>query len=424
MKKNLKTSSEGTTETMAKFNNGNPLVVKRLSDGRMGVVDEANLCVWVEHDVAPTRMGYWSLKSVDLPSIPKGYGQWKLTSIGGVSRTHRRTHILRAQPKTIGPVTLFAINAPTATAVEAALGSSEATGEEATEPTLWTLGDTEWVDTMGYVTEVIVHQAEDVDHAAAKIARVGAEPVFETPEVNAQRCLGVERLDRIEAKVSSREDDEDFGFTDYGLRRGGENWRFPWIPDWWARVPLTWDHLVSNYAHVTEVSEIPQPLRQYAARMRMEATPDPEEKAALRMHIPKKRLVSAGLTDAQSKQLIRAFYLLTVERVTDPSVAHALGLILYRYMSERGYTARWLGKYAQEARHVGNGDDTRHFASLTQYDPHRLPSDVITALCQRDGKLKGRGSKGSRSKYIDKSQRYKPKRRLTRSAEEEAKMKS
>ena len=32
-----------------------------------------------------------------------------------------------------------------------------------------------------------------------------------------------------------------------------------------------------------------------------------------------------------------------------------LHLILYRYMVERGYTARWIGKYKQDAYHIGNG---------------------------------------------------------------------
>jgi len=33
--------------------------------------------------------------------------------------------------------------------------------------------------------------------------------------------------------------------------------------------------------------------------------------------------------------------------------------VLFQYMKERGYTARWMGKYDQDARHVGNGDRFR-----------------------------------------------------------------
>ena len=68
-----------------------------------------------------------------------------------------------------------------------------------------------------------------------------------------------------------------------------------------------------------------------------------------------KRKVSAALDKLQSRQLMEAFYLLTVEKVQEPLVRRALGLIMFRYMVERGYTARWLGTYKQAGHHVGNG---------------------------------------------------------------------
>ena len=133
-----------------------------------------------------------------------------------------------------------------------------------------------------------------------------------------------------------------------------------------------------------------------------------------------KRKVSAALDRAQSRQLMDTFYLLTVETVPDPVVAKALGLIMFRYMTERGYTARWLGTYKQAGQHVGNGDTFRKFQRLNQYDPHRLPSSVLNKLCGNDGKLKNRGSKGSRSKYSQtQKERYFPKRRLKRTRDDE-----
>jgi hypothetical protein len=91
-------------------------------------------------------------------------------------------------------------------------------------------------------------------------------------------------------------------------------------------------------------------------------------------------------------------------------------------MVQRGYTARWLGKYEQAAHHVGNGDSFRAFRAMRQYEPSNLPTRVLNRLCSRDGVLSNRGSKGSRSKYKSNRARYVPQRRLGRSAEDERRL--
>ena len=405
------------TRTLPPFNNGDPLVVVRLptddaEQHRLGVVDAETLGVWVERELQPTRqVGARTLPRIDLPRIPTGYGKWVPKSIGGVSKTVRREGAVRATPKTSGPITLFAVQAPSEHAVADALRGSEAA----------TVGDTMADDEHGHVAEVLVHEPSDLGHVAAVVARTGASIVLEDARVNARRSIGVERLDRIEARVTEL-DEEAREENDYGLHRGDDNWRFSWMPRGW-RVPITWDYQVKNVAHVEDVTRIPQPLRQHVARARLAHETDESARRKLERHIPSRRLVSAGLSSAQSKQLIEAFYLLEVERIPGPpEVVHALELILYRYMMERGYTARWMGKYLQEAEHIGNGDSFRTFARMAQYDPHRLPTKVLNKLCGRDGRLHGRGSKGSRSKYIDKSKRYTPKHRVVRTLVEEERM--
>lgn len=140
----------------------------------------------------------------------------------------------------------------------------------------------------------------------------------------------------------------------------------------------------------------------------------------LKRHLTGKRKVSGALDKLQSRQLMESFYLLTVEKVQDLIVQRAIGLIMFRYMIERGYTARWVGTYKQAGKHVGNGDTFRKFKRLSQYAPHKLPSAVLNKLCTNNGKLQNRGSKGSRSKYKDPNkEHYFPKRRLKRSREDE-----
>jgi hypothetical protein len=436
---------------------------------------------------------------VRLPALPPQYGAWRRTSIGGISSTVRRSGLLRSRsttsrPGRLPPVTLFAVRASSASAVREALAQEEGV----------TVGRGEKDEEYGHVTEVVVHDGARVGRVAARVARAGAVPVMDGAAGGFVREVGVERLDRVSAKVVT--DESMVGNEDgvFGLRRGSENWLFPWLPDGWE-PPITWDHMVRNAAGA-DVASLPQPLRQHVARDRLGAgdyppvgsrwvpvgRPDvpsaeaiawaaehgPEEEVpfhvyhrvvslpaeadeaiafgdevqglrvsatavakvgeawyrpvdtrrALERHIPKgphgpRRYVAAHLTEAQSKQLIEAFFYLVVEGGGDPLLDRACALVLLAYLRERGYTARWMGKYEQDARHVGNGDSFRRFARLTQYAPHRLPTPVLNRLCDVEGKLVHRGSKGSRSKYRkERRERYAPMQRMTRTEEDERRM--
>lgn len=473
------------------FNNRQRLLAVELPDGRLGVADEHSKRVWVEHEWTSTVQPHWSV--VELPTIPEHYGKWVQTSIGGVSNTVRRTGILRGAPHAKEGV-LFATHASAEDTVAKALADADCA-----------VGQTLHDDEMGFVTEVVVGVCEeDLAHVAARMARSGATPVLEDPSLNALRSLGIERLDRIHSQVVCDEEimhAEDDG--NYGLRRGIENWHFPWLPSWWRKVPITWDHMVENVSDVEDVSLLPYPLRQHVAHARADCnplgtlwtrsahTPTDAERAhdgvtppfffwrvwhtppeslveALRdgedfgdddallewkdaqgvppdltpttlvevdgtwyhpttrrvrgaESVPKERVLSAGLSTEQSRQLIEAFYLVSVERVSDPKAVRALHLILYRYMVERGYTARWIGKYKQDARHIGNGTRFRAFRNHPQYRPWNLPARTIHKLCDSHGNPVNRGSKGSRSKYKseDVKERYVPKRRLQRTSHDE-----
>ena len=482
---------------MAPFNNGQPLRIVRLPSGDLGAVDEAERRVWVGETLASTYVrDLGALPRVDVP--PVGYGTWKRKSVGGVSSTMRLEGLLRAAPRSRDPVVVFATHGPTADAAERALVGLDAT-----------VGVSEHDAEFGHVAEVIVHHPANLDFVAARLAAAGMTPVLEDANVNARRCLGIERLDRIGAHVLG-----DDGAT-HGPRRGMENWRFEWQPAHWARVPITWDHMVENVGDAP-LETIPQPLRQHVARARLDRLPRgtcwaetfvwqtvrerrddgsasegeegtdgggsggggsgnrseddgtarapaalvdalvagrrsfeaaelttlcgtwadvpdvvvvpdgrrfrPCAPRALTRHVPRRRLVSAALTPAQSRQLIEAFHAIEVARTDDPDVRRAAQLVLFHYMKERGYTARWMGKYDQEGKYVGNGDRFRRFARLAQYAPHRLPSSVLNKLCDRTGTLRTRGSKGSRSKHKPRGDRYVPAVEIVRTQHDEDRM--
>lgn len=469
-----------STRTLDVFNSGLELKVVRVDADRLGVIDDSKHCVWIESEFRPERRTCPELAAmprVAIPRIPEHYGQWETKAIGGVSGTERRKNVLRALDGSAS-VPLFAVRAPSTTAVHEAFEGLQHVA------VVGQCGD--GGDEFGIVSEITVHASVDVAYAAAIIARSGATPIFENASQSARRCIGIERLDRIGARVVTDDKtmvDGDDGM--YGLRRGSDNWRFGWIPDVWEHPPITWDHMARNLRYVTDLSVLPHPIQRHVAEYRLRTRQhapigshwqvtnegglrflqadkkvaddaDPGLAEALgrgvrefdgmdlphahvvvrgtdgRLYCPidtrkdlsnrtsGKRWVSAALTKAQSRQLINAFYTFDVERCADPEARRACALILYRYMIERGYTARWMGKYDQDAMHVGNGDGRRKFHRLPQYHMHALPTDVLNRLYARDGKLQCRGSKGSRSKYIQKKKkRYQPKRRMQRSDHDE-----
>jgi hypothetical protein len=384
------------------FNNGFPLQVVHVEDDfedKLGIIDSSTMNVWIEYDYKPTRIpGIYNLQRVTLPEIPKSYGRWKPQFIGGISKTVRRIQTVRCAPDAPGPISLFATHCPSHDDVVAALRRC---GD------ILFVGDAIEDDKFGRCLEVMVYRNEDVDFVAAVLARAGAHPMLEDASCVSKQPIGVERLDRVEKD---------------GLRRGADNWKFLWTPPNWRCPPISWGYLVSNVGDDVPLEDLAQPLRQHVAKKRLNQCEDGEECQYLRSQIPQRRIVSSGLSDMQSKQLVQAFYHLSVERVEDPIMRKALSLVLYRYMVERGYTSRYMGKYQQDALFVGNGNDFRNFPRLSQYYRPQLPDEVINKLCQKDGNLKARGSKGSRSKYVDPSKKYVPKRTLKRTHMDEQKM--
>lgn len=485
------------TQTLPPFNDGLPLRVVRLEDGRLGVMDDGMRRTWIEFDIESRALQLATTTPVALPVFPAHYGRWVVKSIGGVSTTVRRTGILRATERNNEPVVLFATNAPSSQVVARALQKFEGVSVGATQL------DKEY----GWVSEVVVVNAANAACVAAAIADTGAVPLFERNDVNACRDLAIERLDRIGASVVTTERMVDKKDGLHGLRRGSENWNFKWVPPGWE-PPITWDHMVRNVASC-ELHTLPQPLRQHVAQWRLDREDHPpigtewtrtaalvpqevewhrnhpgqcapyplrsvidveehqrddiengfdtrgihvgerdahfidgvprvvvlgtdgaayapvDTRASLRRHVPRSgRYVSAALSTAQSKQLLECFYHFSVAHDGTEEQRHGMRLVMFHYMKERGYTARWLGKYEQDGQHVGNGDTFRRFSSrLSQYEAHRLPAEVLNQLCGRDGRLRNRGSKGSRSKYIKSGrEQYAPKRRMQRSRSVEESM--
>ena len=183
------------------------------------------------------------------------YGDWRQTSIGGLSLTHRLEGVIRVNERETGPIVLFSVHGPDEHSVSDFFDQDERV----------TIGESSHDIEYGNVTEIIVHEAKDVECVAAQVARLGAIPKLDDEDKNMKRSLGIERQDRINSEcVNNDLLDTDF----FGLRRGMENWRFPWIPDSWEHIPITWDHLVENMNGVP-LEHIRQPLNQHVLLKRI-----------------------------------------------------------------------------------------------------------------------------------------------------------
>ena len=423
---------------MQKFNQALPLELRLLDDGRVGVVSEDwNKRLWIGHSLRAEMQPFdYANRStlVSLPDVPSSYGRFVCKSIGGVSGTVRRQgeEVVRAKRHAAGPIILFAMSSD-----EEAFASLDAflSSSDGDRRALGGVGEREEVDGER-VAEVVVFDPSQLDFVCARMARLGFRYMLEDASVHSHQPIGIERLDRIASSVTNvDEEDERWRIEDFGLGRGDENWKFEWLPSHWT-PPTTWDYMVLNVLH-ERVVDLPQPLRQHVAeaklnlmRQREERGMPPNEECTRESNVQVcrcercfltrqvkwyhagARKVTASLSKAQSEQLVTAFYLVVVERVDDPVVRCAAALVMFRYLVECGYMARWIGTYNQKADFVGNGTRTRSFLRLAQYDPSRIPTKVLNRILTKEGDLKGRGSKGSRSKYVRKKERYVPKQRM------------
>ena len=419
------------------LNNSMPFKAVRLNgvggqEGRVGVFDEVSKRVWVGHDLESQQVPLDQIGVIDLPTFPVSYGSWECKPIGGVSYTVRRVGILTARGNAKAPFIIFATHISQDTDVW------EKT-KDAIGPFVQ-FGDTVQDDEFGFACEIIVYQARNVSFVCSRIDAAGAKVIFEDTVQVSEQPIGIERLDRVQARVVTTDDMYPEEDDHYGSRRGFENWPGTgFLPEDW-KLPFSWDDMVENVSGVEE-SCLPPLLRQHVVTARHRSPLDVprresrvEDAAAENLGIgggtgggivarhknpvslPKSRLVSATLEIQQAKQLIEAFFFLYVVGLENATQKLAFELIMFQYLKERGMLARWIGQYKQSANHVGNGHAFRNFRTrLSQYRKTNLPSMALNRLCGADGRLRTSGAMGSRSKYKHDKPRYVPSKRLMQS---------
>lgn len=449
---------------------------------RMGIIDESRLLVWKEHDLAPSRVyPFRQLLKVALPCFPELYGSWLHTSIGGISATVRRVGLVNPIPLGTDPITIFAINAPVANAFDNVFLEECHAGIKVMD-SIYNETHGHVTELRVAPFQDISHVAAMIVQLGATPI-VQGYPAKRSIGIERLDRIGAEI---VTTKQMVRESDEIYGLRrgcwNWNFGWLPQGWTVPITWDHMVQnvyktavladlsQPLLQHvakYLLKNQPTIggkwiqTNLSPLAEELSwnvkeepPYPLRKLITLDTSDQERVLMGMytlqpstnmhtltqiqgewyrpynstqqflkHIPSKRYVSAALSAAQSKQLIESFYFVNILQTQDPLVQKAFGLILYQYMKEKGYTARWMGKYDQGACHIGNGDSFRVFQNLEQYNPHTLPVNVLNKLCGLDGKLINKGSKGSRSKYRQSNKDvYVPGRRLKRTRDDEQKM--
>lgn len=346
-------------------------------------------------------------------------------TIGGVGRTLRWRYAATEHTDD-QPVTVLLTNLASATVDEelAALpaGIARRTGdyeeaeadEEAEGTTLTASGDA-W----GLCTAIVVEDARNIMQVLAHLQRT--QPMCRHVIDDATREhwfeLGIERFDRSRWNFFNQTDDT------AAPKQSWHKWTLSWIPTHWRVLPFTWRRLVANLDAETP-DAAPCPLSDHMIEYRLERTdaevvrrvaagaseraseratarslrsPFVDPLAVLRARArrwrrlrPAVRRVTAALTDAQARELLHALLVVRFLDRADPD--HAAAVQTLEFYVRHGYTARMLGPYRQDARHVGYGHRPRTFRHLSQYNIEMLDVDVLSAIYQPDGSLKGRRS--------------------------------
>jgi hypothetical protein len=451
----------------------------------VAVVDATSGGLWRGFTTAKSaREDGEELRPIDLPPIPGPDTAWISCAIGGVSQTQRRVGVLRGRDNELAPVSLFALRCvPDASGVVDMIRSDEWKDKATVGDPIEDEAEGWAVEVIVHSARDLSVCAARIARLGAEVVMDEASAPLE-----AGRSLGIERLDRIDAAILQRDVGPDQfayglkrGVANWAFGWQPPEWKFASF-NWDQLVnnvkdtmpisevpPLLLQHVAAYKLLHGEVSKVgqawaqaPAPLhgtvkvmRSDDARRRLSGVreartvlPTPvvgakadslvraedgqwwkcfNEEKYLQSYArldQRRRLVSAHLTTAQSRQLITAFYLACVERSLDPIVLLAARIVLFQYLVHSGYTGRWLGQYVQSANHVGNGNRLRSFRRLRQYDVERLPVAMLNRWLRQDGELVPNGlasvsRRGSRSKYVKEQDKYKPRKRLKRTAVDE-----
>lgn len=352
-----------------------------LINEKVGVFDEETEKVWFGYDLEPTHVeNIDSYEQVYLDPFPEGYGEIKNNTIGGVGKTKRIIGLIRGIEEAKYTI-VFACNIQDFDYFK--YGMDKLTDE------IVVIEEVETCDDEYGTAAKLSCSVKNIHIVCANIARYGGKVVISDDSVNTFECLGIERLDRREEEP----------------KRAPENWNYSFLPENWSGVPTLWINLAFNF--INECTEfMPQPLKQYvdALNVLKENRDD--------IKIENHKWVSGALEESQTIQLLNANYILNIEQSTDPIQRELSKLLQFRYLISRGYSARWMGKYDQNALHLGNGLTIRRFRNLEQYSINNLETHVLEKVYKKDGTLKGKGNKGSRSKYVEPSKKYVPNRRM------------
>lgn len=397
-------SQRTKSKILPPFTGGNAFQVVRVK-GRLGVLKrrEKQLSyVWFGYDIVSTPVENRDLAFESVPSVPEQAFVEVPAVIGGIGK-HVRWNVLlpNRHCTTSASLTVSWIQDVEhfRELVDKVVSPFGLCNFDMREEACGTLS-----------TEVVVPQACHIGSVAAVFHCNGYVAVASDPKFVSNAKLALERYDRGEHMWWNQDQKV------AGPLRDVHRWKYDYIPSEWKHLPFTWQALCENLnLPLKDVPHLPLPLRDYYVTAMLERCPEMTATLQAMRGAPS---VTCRLSRSQNVQLLQAAYWTHVAPFDEHTI-EVCRLLRFRYMLH-GYTAREIGEYKQNARHLGHGAKIRKFKGKPQYEPRNLSADVLNYIYRADGTLKGSGFKGTRGKYGKKDfPRYQPLRRMQRTQKQE-----
>jgi hypothetical protein len=225
--------------------------------------------------------------------------------------------------------------------------------------------------------------------------------------------IGIERFDRSSHMWWNQEEER------AGPLRTVSNWNFPWVPELWTEIPVTWSALARCAEHIDvgSASYLPLPFRIHLAKHKMD-TAETSETKNIWKSLSCGNFVTCKLSLEQNRQLLWATYVM--KYATFDSKNFEVACEIARSYVLYGFLGRQIGLYDQDAAHIGFGGNVRKFKHMQQYETPNIPLETWARVIQPDGSIKGTGFKGTRGKHNTRNlPRFSSGKRMKRDKEKE-----